>query len=182
MSQLTLNQSWLPAATETPWALLSPLPWQLTRQAPLNHSSPIFEISLHAALLNTLHYLYNTPEVVCRVGEHQHQLAHQCSLCEHFHAYTKCEVQHNEIYAAPCLPWLSGAAEGTWDWGGSEDGACVSTHTLGGSGGMLPQKILLKLGALRSLLRPYLYPNATSPTRVHGESNTSVRHEAFQSL
>ena len=25
-------------------------------------SSPIFEISLHAALLNTLHYPYNTPE------------------------------------------------------------------------------------------------------------------------
>ena len=23
-------------------------------------------------------------EVVCQVGEHQHQLAHQCSLCENF--------------------------------------------------------------------------------------------------
>ena len=38
-----------------------------------------------------------------------------------------------------------------------------------------------KLGALRSLLRPYLYPNATSPTRVHGGSNTSVRHATGQS-
>ena len=46
---------------------------------------------------------------------------------------------------------------------------------------MTPQKIFLKLGALRSLLRPYLYPNATSPTRVHGESNTSVRHDTRQS-
>ena len=55
---------------------------------------------------------------------------------------------------------------------GSEDGVCLSMHTLGGSGGMPPQKIFFKLGALRSLLRPYLYPNATSPTRVHGESNT----------
>ena len=57
----------------------------------------------------------------------------------------------------------------------------LSTHTLGGSGGMPPQKLFLKLGALRSLLRPYLYPNATSPTRVHGESNTSVRHDTRQS-
>ena len=46
---------------------------------------------------------------------------------------------------------------------------------------MLPQKIFLKLGALRSLLRPYLYPNATSSTRVHGGSNTSIRHDTRQS-
>ena len=65
--------------------------------------------------------------------------------------------------------------------GGSDDGACLRTHTLGGSGGMPPQKNYFKLGALRSLLRPYLYPNATSPTRVHGESNTSVRHDTRQS-
>ena len=52
---------------------------------------------------------------------------------------------------------------------------------VGGSGGMLPQKIIFKLGALRSLLRPYFYPNATSSTRVHGESNTSVRHDTRQS-
>ena len=31
-------------------------------------------------------------------------------------------------------------AEGTYDWGGSNDGVCVSTYALGGSGGMLPQK------------------------------------------
>ena len=29
-------------------------------------------------------------------------------------------------------------------------------------------EIFVKLGVLRSLPRPYLYPNATSPTRVHG--------------
>ena len=39
----------------------------------------------------------------------------------------------------------------------TDGGACVSTHMLGRSGGMLPQKFFLKLGALRSLLRPYLY-------------------------
>ena len=27
-------------------------------------------------------------EVVCRVGEHQHQLAHQCLSCEHFSTHT----------------------------------------------------------------------------------------------
>ena len=43
---------------------------------------------------------------------------------------------------------------------------------------MVPQK---KLGALRSLLRPYLYPNATSPTGVHGGSNTAVCHDTHQS-
>ena len=32
--------------------------------------------------------------VVCQVGEHQHQLAHQCSLCENFHTYgTGCDVK-----------------------------------------------------------------------------------------
>ena len=63
--------------------------------------------------------------------------------------------------------------------GGTDDGACVSTHMLGGPVGMLPWKIF-KLGALRSLLRPYLYPNATSPTRVHGGSNTTIRHNTCQ--
>ena len=41
--------------------------------------------------------------------------------------------------------------------------ARVRMHMPGGSGGMLPQKI-----ALTILLRPYLYPNTTSLTRVHG--------------
>ena len=31
--------------------------------------------------------------------------------------------------------------EGTYDWGGTDDGVCVSTHALGGSGDMLPRKI-----------------------------------------
>ena len=43
---------------------------------------------------------------------------------------------------------------------------------------MLPHKKKLKLGALRLLLR---YPNATSPTRVHGGSNTAVHHNTHQS-
>ena len=53
---------------------------------------------------------------------------------------------------------------------------------LGGSGGMLPQGKFFKLGALRSLLRPYLHSNATSPTRVHGGSNTAVRHDTTISV
>ena len=32
------------------------------------------------------------------------------------------------------------AAEGTYGWGGTDDGARVSTHAVGGSGGMVPQK------------------------------------------
>ena len=65
--------------------------------------------------------------------------------------------------------------------GGNSVGACVSRHTLGGSGGMLPQEKFLKLGALRSPLRYYLYPNITSPTRVHARSNTAVHHDICQS-
>ena len=38
-----------------------------------------------------------------------------------------------------------------------------------------------KLGALRLLLRLYSYPNATSPTRVHGGSNTAICHNTRQS-
>ena len=45
---------------------------------------------------------------------------------------------------------------------------------------MLPPKKFLRLGALRSPLRSYLYPNATSPTIVHG-SNTAVRCDTRQS-
>ena len=36
-------------------------------------------------------------------------------------------------------------AEGTYDWGGTNDGACASTHALGRCGGMLPQKIFFKI-------------------------------------
>ena len=43
--------------------------------------------------------------------------------------------------------------------------------------GHAPAGKFFKLGALRLLLRPYLYPNATSSTRVHGGSNTTVRHD-----
>ena len=65
--------------------------------------------------------------------------------------------------------------------GGTDDGACVSTRTLGGVWGHAPPEKFSKLGALRSLLRSYLYPNATSLTRVHAGSNTAVRHDAHQS-
>ena len=54
------------------------------------------------------------------------------------------------------------------------------THARGVWGHAPPEKFF-KLGALRLLLRPYLYPNATSPTRVHGGSNTAVRHNTRQS-
>ena len=49
-------------------------------------------------------------------------------------------------------------------------------HTHAGGGGGEGGGI--KLGALRLLLRPYLYPNATSPTRIHGGSNTAVQHQS----
>ena len=52
---------------------------------------------------------------------------------------------------------------------------------LGGSGGYALPENSLKLDALRSLLRSYLYPNATSPTRLRGGSNTAVRYDTFQS-
>ena len=45
--------------------------------------------------------------VVCRVGEHQHRLAHRCS-CENFsHVHMKCEVRHNWDMAMGHL-WLNG--------------------------------------------------------------------------
>ena len=35
-------------------------------------------------------------EGVCRVGEHQHRLSHQCSSCESWHTHPLvCEVKHN---------------------------------------------------------------------------------------
>ena len=47
-----------------------------------------------------------------------------------------------------------------------------------------PPEMFLKLGALRSLLWPYnyLYLSVTGPTRVHGGSNTAVRHDALHQL
>ena len=58
---------------------------------------------------------------------------------------------------------------------------CKHVHARGVWGHVPPEKIV-KLGALRSLLRSYLYPNAAaSPTRVHGGSNTAVRHNTCQS-
>ena len=56
---------------------------------------------------------------------------------------------------------------------------CKHAHTRGVLRHAPPEKFF-KLGALRSLLRPYLYPNATSPTRVHGGSNTAIRHDTRQ--
>ena len=57
---------------------------------------------------------------------------------------------------------------------------CKHTHARVVWGHAPPEKSL-KLGALRLLLRSYLYPNATSPTRVHGGSNYIVRHNTRQS-
>ena len=64
---------------------------------------------------------------------------------------------------------------GHWWW-------CVHkyTHARRVWGHVSPRK-KLKLGPLRSLLRPYLYPNATSPTRVHGRSNTAICQDTRQS-
>ena len=59
----------------------------------------------------------------------------------------------------------------------TDDGVYVSTHVLGGSRGILPQS-----GALR-----YLYPTATSLTRILGRILPfaiilTTHHEAFQSM
>ena len=45
----------------------------------------------------------------------------------------------NSALEAPLTP--PEAAEGTWGWEGTDDGACVSTCTLRGSGGISPRKI-----------------------------------------
>ena len=46
--------------------------------------------------------------------------------------------------------------------------------------GACSPKIKFKLGALKSLLKPYLYPNFTSPTRLHGGNNTAICHVTRQ--
>ena len=44
-------------------------------------------------------YISDIPQAMqlklCRVGEHQHRLAHQCSPCEKNSTHMKCEVKHN---------------------------------------------------------------------------------------
>ena len=56
-------------------------------------------------------------------------------------------------------------------------------HTIGGSGGVLPQNYFFKIRCSEIASESYLYPNATSPTRVDGRSrpNTAVRHDTRQS-
>ena len=71
-------------------------------------------------------------------------------------------------------------ADGTCGWVGTDDGACVSMHMLVGSGGMLPKEKFTFPGGLRSLLRPCLFPNATSLTRIHGGSTTAVHYNTCQ--
>ena len=51
---------------------------------------------------------------------------------------------------------LAGPKPAILDWYGH-----CGVNKLGGSGGMLSQENFLKLGTLRSLLRPYLDQNAT---------------------
>ena len=58
---------------------------------------------------------------------------------------------------------------------------CKHTHARWVQGHAPPEKKNFKLGVLKSLLRPYLNPNTTSQTRVHGGSNTAVHHNTCQS-
>ena len=59
---------------------------------------------------------------------------------------------------------------------------CMRKHAHStGIWGHAPPEKCSKLDALRYLLRPYLYPNATSPTRMHGRSNTAVCQNTHQS-
>ena len=68
-------------------------------------------------------------------------------------------------FSQSCCIWFKTLYGSTSDWGGGTDyGVCGDAYL---------QKF--KSGALRSLLKPYLYPNATSPTRLHG--NTAVCHD-----
>ena len=47
---------------------------------------------------SVMYTITDVAKVVCRVGEHQHRLAHWCSLCENFFAHTyKKGMRH---------PWL----------------------------------------------------------------------------
>ena len=63
------------------------------------------------------------------------------------------------LYGLPVLlPQLIGGGRYLRLGGGTDDGACVSMHAQGGLGACSLRKIL-KLGALRLLLRPYLYSN-----------------------
>ena len=56
---------------------------------------------------------------------------------------------------------------------------CVCKHAgARGSGGMLSQN---KLGALKSFLRPHLYPNSTSLARIPGGYNTPIHYNVCQS-
>ena len=55
---------------------------------------------------------------------------------------------------------------------------CKHACAKGVWGHALPGK-LFKIGALRLLLRPYLYPNATSLTRIPGRSRIATVHISF---
>ena len=57
---------------------------------------------------------------------------------------------------------------------------CKHAHARGVWGHALLE-INFKLGALTSPLRPYMYPNVTSSTRVHGRSNTAIHHDTCRS-
>ena len=46
-------------------------------------------------------------KVVCRVGEHQHWLAHQRSPCEQFCIHKQCEVKHTRDTGMEHL-WVNG--------------------------------------------------------------------------
>ena len=60
-------------------------------------------------------------------------------LCkEYFESYVTNLHSRGDNYSVMDQAQLG--AEGNYDWGGTNDGACVSTHALEGSGGMLPQK------------------------------------------
>ena len=67
-----------PSAVEGPWGRLL-----------MSTATALFPVSVEAYKWLACSSPPNKPcdEVVCRVGEHQHQLAHRCSLCENFHTY-----------------------------------------------------------------------------------------------
>ena len=65
----------------------------LTHSAPGSHSFSVKEVEISVRLGNLLAWIMLK---LCRVGEHQHQLAHQClPLKKKLHTHTKCEVKHN---------------------------------------------------------------------------------------
>ena len=72
--------------------------------------------------------------------------------------------------------------EGTYNWGGTDDGACVSTHALGGLGACSPRKIL-KIrccGIASEAIFVLKFIFGLDATRILGPSAFGALHAMFK--